>query len=318
MRKELKAISLLYPNLFEGDDLDLYEFCDLDNDIKTELLAFKDFTLCFLNNSAFAASPDEDIDELSKCFLLAPKEIRSDKDIILTAANADPHFLSSIEPSLIQSEHILSGLKMANLVKEEGDYIYFGYLGSCYFAYEDTLAWKDRSIVDGLVEIFNNPSTTAIAGSPLWLDIQDCVHQDLFDDLECLRNLLLIFLKGQSGAYETDDAGENYEFFDRDAWRHWSDFIDLSSLEEKLLQSPHYLNKEIQNFLLHLAFIIENQEPDWFDQESLLMGDHTYLASAEDLKDFLTFLNANPLLISTDDKWFDGMQKLINTNEQRT
>jgi hypothetical protein len=306
MGKDLKEISLLHPKIFKGDDLDLDEFCDLDNDMKTELLAFKDFTLCFLNNSAFAASPEVDIDELSKFFSLAPKEIRSDKDIILTAANADPHFLSSIEPSLIQSEHILSGLKIANLVKKEGDYKYFEYLASCYFEYEDTLAWKDKRIVDGLVKIFNNPSTSAIAGSPLWLDIQDCAHQDLFNDLECLRNLLLIFLKGQSGAYETDDAGENYEFFDRDAWRHWSDFIDLSFLEEKLLQSPHYLNKDIQSLLLHLAFIIENQEPDWFDQESLLMGEYTYLASAEDLKDFLTFLKTNPLSISTDDKWFDG------------
>jgi len=314
MNKELKAISLLHPNIFNGDELDLYEFCDLDNDIKTELLAFKDFTLCFLNNSAFAASPDEDIDDLSKCFSLAPKEIRSDKDIILAAANADPHFLSSIEPSLIQSEHILSGLEIANLVKEEGDYEYFGYLGACYFGYEDTLAWKDSSIVDGLVAIFNNPSTSAIAGSPLWLDIQVCAHQDLFDDLECLRNLLLIFLKGQSGAYETDDYGENYEFFDHE-WFHWSFFIGLSSFEEKLLQSPHYLNKEIQNFLLHLAFIIENQEPEWFDQESLLMGDETYLASAEDLKNFLTFLKTNPLSISTDDKWFDGLQELIDRYE---
>jgi hypothetical protein len=305
MSKELKAISLLYPDLIADDQLDLYEFCDLDNDIKTELLAFKDFTLCFLNNSAFAASPDEDIDELSKFFSLAPKEIRSDKDITLAAANADPHFLSSIEPSLIQSEHIIAGIKVANLVKEEGDYAYFGYLGSCYFEYEDTLAWKDRRIVDGLVQIFNDPSTTAIAGSPLWLDIQDCAHQDIFNDLDCLRNLLIIFLKGQSGAYETNDSGENYEFFHHE-WVHWTLYIDLSSFEQKLLQSRHYLNEEIQNFLLFLAFIIKNQEPDWFDQEKLL---------TEDLKDFLTFLNANPLLISTDDKWCDGMQKLINTNE---
>jgi len=53
MNNELEAISLLYPKIFNGDDLDLYEFCNLEDDIKTELLAFKDFTLCFLNNSTF-------------------------------------------------------------------------------------------------------------------------------------------------------------------------------------------------------------------------------------------------------------------------
>ena len=43
---------------------------------------------------------------------------------------------------------------------------------------------------------------------------------------------------------------------------------------------------------------------------------HPDIFNGDDLKNFLSFLHANPLSISTDDKWFDDMQKRINTNDR--
>ena len=64
----------------------------------------------------------------------------------------------------------------------------------------------------------------------------------------------------------------------------WSDFIDLSFLEEKLSSNPHItFNKDIQSLLLQniLAFIIENQEPGMIcliRRAKILMGEYTKIS----------------------------------------
>ena len=137
MNKELKAISLLYPNLFDGDDLDLDEFIHSSNKTKTQLLSNKNFALNFLKISTHGETYIA-ADDKSQTFAFSSDEILADEDIILAISNSDPVFFEHISSLLITLEALVNIIKFTEYTANNqgnGEHMecYFNF--SYYFKY---------------------------------------------------------------------------------------------------------------------------------------------------------------------------------------
>ena len=113
MNKELKAISLLYPDLIADDQLDLYILLKLDTQIINDLMAIKDFyQLC--TQAILAAPAAFNADELKNL------PIWSDKDIVMILAAENGYALKNASFELKDDkEVVLVALAEAGLGLDE-------------------------------------------------------------------------------------------------------------------------------------------------------------------------------------------------------
>ena len=113
MNKELKAISLLHPHIFDGDGRLTSEFMEESDELKIDLLSNISVVKLFLQNSdhtnnIFCNNYYCERDDLLEVFKLTSKSLLENIDIIKIAAASNPLFLRAISKELITSEIILA------------------------------------------------------------------------------------------------------------------------------------------------------------------------------------------------------------------
>ena len=301
MNKELKALSRQYPNIFNGDGLDLDEFIGAKDEAKKTLLCNKEFTLLFLKSSKYGSRErwDKDIEPyaLNQVFGFASDDILSDENIILALAESDPMFFKHISPSLISAELIFLSLKLYENTNHDfivGD----EHADPIYMIHEYTkaaIAWREPKLIKYIHTIYDEEWN--ICGSQLWIVLLDLAGQNIFDDLDCFEIILKIFIDGNSGKYQPHSMDICYEFYDAGEWYHWTNFIKLDKLQKKISLSPHFKSKNIKLNLQKLASTIESQSSE-LSCGSTSISD--LALEDEDLINFINFLKSSS--ISTDDK----------------
>ena len=285
MNTELKAISLLYPNIFNGDDLDLDEFINSSNKTKTQLLSNKNFALYYLKLATHGETYIE-ADYKSKVFAFSSEEILADEDIILAISNSDPVFFEHINPLLITLEALVSSIKFIEYRASDQGY---GEHMDCYSNFSKYLSnnqsWNDAALIDGLDVIYGIPKPEG-SGTPLWVKIIDLSGQTIFNDHKSFKKILTIFIKGQCGDYEHDYEMQNYEFWNGETVSFWTECIDLSCFQKKISDSTVLLQDDIQTLLCFLGFVLENQFSEYFALDEI--------PEIEKLDDLIDFLKSDP------------------------
>jgi hypothetical protein len=304
MNKELKAISLLHPNIFNGDDLDLDEFINSSNKTKTQLLSNKNFALNYLKLATHGETYIE-ADYKSQTFAFSSDEILADEDIILAISNSDPVFFKHINSSLITLEVLVNSIKFLEYRASNQGY---GEHMDCYSNFSKYLSnnqsLNDVALIDGLDNIYGSSKPEG-SGTPLWVKIIDLCGQAIFNDHESFKKILMIFIKGQCGDYEHDYEMQNYEFWNGETVSFWTEYIDLSRFQKKISDSSVLLQDDIQTLLCFLGFVLENQFSEYFALDEIpekdkldtlidfLKSDHNNLAPQNSKKCIIQLLNLN-------------------------
>jgi len=262
MNKELKAIAMLFPQVFDGEELLPDEFMDEAEAVQKELLSKISFVKIFLESIGPIENKfsDYDSDDLLEVFALTTQDLLKDSKILKIAVMTDPVFLRAFQKDMITSEIILLSINSL-LQKFEDDWNdYFMYESICNIMRDSLNAngWKDPELPIKLKKVFE---TSSLGGTVLWVKILHFAPSDLFDDLDSLKALLEIFIKGTNNEFESISAfEESFTFWDGQQWGEWEESIDLLDFQNKLINSPHYSNENIQLLLNQLAESIESQE----------------------------------------------------------
>ena len=272
MNKELKAISLLHPHILDGDGKLTSGFIEEPDEIKTDLLSNISGVELFLRNADYANNIFNEYDyhssdDLLEVFKLTSKSLLENLDIIKMAAVSNPVFLEAISKELITSEIIL--LAISTLETKFDDYTE---TDECAYnivsALKNSKAWDDLEFLTKLEIVLDkskwgNENPSNLGGTVFWIKLIDIAPQEVFDDLESLKSLLKIFISGISDDYDSDTVyEESFSFWDGFEWAFWSELIDFENFEQKITNSQHLQQEEIQSLVALLAKCIEEQETE--------------------------------------------------------
>ena len=274
MNKELKAISLLHPHIFDGDGKLTSGFIEEQDEIKTDLLSNISGVELFLRNADYANNIFNEYDynyssdDLLEVFKLTSKSLLENLDIIKMAAISNPVFLEAISKELITSEIIL--LAISTLETKFGDYTETDECAySIISSLKNSKAWDDPEFLTKLEIVLDkskwgNKNPSNIGGTIFWIQLIDIAPQEVFDDLLSLESLLKIFISGVSNNYSSDnELAICFSFWDGYEWEFWSDLIDFNAFELKITNSQHLQQEEIQSLVALLAKCIEEQETEF-------------------------------------------------------
>jgi hypothetical protein len=147
MNKELKALAMLFPQVFDGEELLPDEFMDEAEAVQNELLSKISFVKIFLESIGPIENKfsDYDSDDLLEVFALTTQDLLKDSKILKIAVMSDPVFLRAFPKDMITSEIILLSINSL-LQKFEDDWNdYFMYESICNIMRDSLNAngWKD-------------------------------------------------------------------------------------------------------------------------------------------------------------------------------
>ena len=276
LNKELEAISLLHPHIFDGNGRLSSKFMEESDEVKIDLLSNISVVKLFLQNSdhtnnIFLNDYCCSRDDLLEVFKLTSKSLLENVDIIKIAAVSNPLFLRTISKELITSEIILLAVNAF-----EGKFSDFAELFDCavdiIVSLQDSKAWDDPELLTKLEtalekSLWRRENPSNLGGTPFWIDLIDITPQEVFDDLVSLKSLLKIFISGVSGDYNSGTVYEEcFSFWDGFEWLFWSERIEFENFEKKITTSHHLQKKEIQILIELLAQSIQETELEYWNE----------------------------------------------------
>jgi lambda repressor-like predicted transcriptional regulator len=268
MSKELKALAMLFPQVFDGEDLLPDEFMEETETVQRALLSKALFVKLFLKGVDYADNKfsDYDSDELLEVFKLTSQDLLKDSNILETAAMANPIFLGVFLTEHITSEIIFLALDCL-ITKVDGDSDRW----DCVYDILnlDASGWRDPELA---IKLKNDlDQTISLNGTHFWIRFLHIAPQELFNNLQALKALLKIFINGIDNRYESSTVyGESYSFWDGYEWMFWTELIGLIEFQQKLVHSPHFQEEGIKTLLNELAECIVSQETElsaWADDK---------------------------------------------------
>ena len=266
MSKELKALAMLFPQVFDGEDLLPDEFMEETETVQRVLLSKALFVKLFLKGVDYADNKffHYDSDQLLEVFKLTSRDLLKDSNILETAAMANPAFLGAFSPERITSEIIFLALDCL-ITKPDGD-------SDTYDCVYDILnldasGWRDPELA---IKLKNDlDQTIRLNSNNFWIGFLHIAPQELFNNLKSLKALLQIFIDGIDNRYESfTEYDESYSFWDGHEWIFWTEMIALIEFQKKLVHSPHFQEEGIKTLLKELAECMEAQETElnaWAD-----------------------------------------------------